>query len=294
MKQNVFSLCLSQQGGYFSMGEINSTFHLDNEIQYIPLQSSSYYAVKINTITIDSDIINVGVNTNTIIDSGTTIAYFPGSISNRMDENIRKACKDKDCGTFTHLSDLGECMSFRNTEHMEQAIKLLPNITFEFANGVKYIWEPKDYVFNNSITNKQQYQLCVGYNQGSGGKVNLGSTWMHNREIIFDKENNRIGFVRSNCNGEESSSKKDDEQEEKKNDKNMNEESDRNICNNPADNKTLLIYCLITAIMIIIIIFLSIALYRIRRGKNCLCIKIMQSTPLPIQFDRVIEESAQL
>lgn len=229
------------------------------------------------------------MNTNTIIDSGTTIAYFPSSISNKMDENIRKVCQDKNCGTFTHLPDLGECITFQNIEQMDQTIKLLPNIIFDFANGVKYIWEPNDYVFNNTIVNKKQYQICFGYNQGYGGKINLGSTWMHNKDIIFDKENKRIGFVKANCNGALITSQKDILNEEKNNTY-LNERNGNDFTN----NISFIIYCLITAFMIITIIFLSIALYRIRKGKNCLCIKIINPTPQHIQFDRVIEESTHI
>ena len=45
IKDKIFSLCLSQDGGYFSLGEIDNKFHLNNEIKYINISKPSYYYI---------------------------------------------------------------------------------------------------------------------------------------------------------------------------------------------------------------------------------------------------------
>ena len=79
ISKNLFSICLAENDGYFSIGEIDTTFH-EEEIKYTPYsRGESYFYININKIkrgdkTIDTKKYKV------FIDSGTTITYFPKEI----------------------------------------------------------------------------------------------------------------------------------------------------------------------------------------------------------------------
>ena len=72
----------------------------------------------------------------------------------------------------------------------------MPNITFKLE-GFDFIWEPRNYYFNNSYNDI--YEFCLGFSS-SGSKFTFGSTWMRGYDIIFDRDKLRLGFAKANCN----------------------------------------------------------------------------------------------
>ena len=66
-----------------------------------------------------------------------------------------------------------------------------------YLNGYDFQWKSKNYVFNISEPNKPG--ACMGMNRAYGTKITLGSIWMIGHDIIFDLDNNLLGFAEAEC-----------------------------------------------------------------------------------------------
>ena len=201
---NIFSLCFAQNGGFFSIGEISDKSHLNN-ITYIKIPNESFYKVNLKFIQIGEKIIEVNgekqyIKYNSIIDSGTTISYFPKFFFEQVNQFVKEYCNETqrgNCGKIRYDSELGNCFSFNNNNELEFVLdNIMPNITFKLE-GFDFIWEPRNYYFNNSYNDI--YEFCLGFSS-SGSKFTFGSTWMRGYDIIFDRDKLRLGFAKANCN----------------------------------------------------------------------------------------------
>ena len=297
IKENIFSLCLAQVGGYFSIGEINTTYHKE-KISYFNMEKNSFfYSLNVNNIFVNNKKLEK-FKTNKfsfIIDSGTTISYFPDEIFNEIVNNVKVICNSfedkKGCGKYQYDKDFGPCFSFENTIKLENAIyHFWPNISFIF-NDYIYKWTPDEYVFND--TNKDKVRGCMGFNLGGGRRFTLGSTWMIGHEIIFDRKNNKIGIAEANC--------------DKNNNKSMNYIGIENgytdeMIDNNYKNVSLLdyffsenmlnFYIIVTIILLLIIIYLVIVLINFKRRKPnawCWFMEMYENNErndfLPIRYD---------
>ena len=226
IKKHIFSLCFALDGGFFSIGEIQYKSHL-NDIHYLDLANDSFYKINLKYIQINDKVFEVnGEESNfqkytSFIDSGTTISYFPRNFFDEINKLFQELCEDNKCGKYSIDQEFGSCFTFNNKTHMDYVLdNILPNITFKF-NDFDYIWEPRDYYFDNSYNNV--IQLCLGFSYG--GKFTLGSTWMRNHDIIFDRENLKVGFAKANCSYINNNSRNDEKIYN--NNSNINNEKER-------------------------------------------------------------------
>ena len=205
IKRNVFSLCYAQLGGVFTIGEINNKIHKEN-ITYLPMitDREKYFGLDIHSIYVNNiKVKNFSRGVNSIfIDSGTTISYFPSSLSeeilNIMTEECKKFDKPNACGKYEFHSDYGYCYYFNSTDDLDYAIKnYWPTIHFKLEN-YDYKWTPERYVFNDTV-NKTKTGACMGFNKVSSQKITLGASWIIGHDIIFDRENKLLGFAEADC-----------------------------------------------------------------------------------------------
>ena len=222
-----------------------------------------YYIINVTSITINNKSINV--LKKAIIDSGTTYTYFPSEITNYLIKIIRQICNKK-CGKFERKREFGGCFYFRNNEEMLYAINnIFPNITFSINNEINYIWTPQNYYYNFSLIENNSF--CLGFSTDYENFI-LGSTWMKGYDIIFDREDNKIGFVVSNCNFYNNNG-----EEENVIDNNYDNENiiDKNICDNFPNS--IFIYLFVCGILVAILIMFFLGICFLRRGSNFLWIK---------------------
>ena len=200
IKRNLFTLCLGYEGGLFSIGEILNDIHLNNNISYFNLPSNRFYVIEILSIDIDKFSVKVNNENNiyyySIVDSGTTISYFPSKFANESFKIVKAICnRDENkgkCGENSYDKHLGECFKFKNEDDMNYALdNIFPNFTFNFANNISFIWEPRNYYFHNSKTS-----FCLGFVGENSQKFTLGTTFMRGYDFIFDTENSKLGFVK--------------------------------------------------------------------------------------------------
>ena len=273
LKSDIFGLCLAQMGGYFSMGEINTTYHKE-KVTYIKMERSSlFYSIEMKNIYISDKKLNSYKKSKyqIIIDSGTTISYFPKEVFNEIVEVVNTICnsyKNKNaCGKYEYDKDLGSCFIFENSEHLEKGVfNYWPNFSFILDNEYNYKWTSKQYFFND--TNKKRFRACMGFNH-QAWRFTMGSTWMIGHDIIFDIRNKKIGFAEANC------------------DKNINNETMdefgvengydfkgyENIGKNKfvdffLNEKMLGVYIIITFVLFFVIIYLIFVLINLKKRKR--------------------------
>ena len=197
ISKNLFTICLGQKDGYFSIGEIDKTYH-KTKIEYVPLiAGENNFYININKIKVGKTVINN--NYRGFVDSGTTISYFPNEIYNSIINEFKSECKKygKKCGDFRDVSGLGYCGFFETIQDKIIAInEYWPNITFYFE-GHNYILTGNDYYYDY---NENNIGACLGFEGERTMKITLGGTFMHNHDVIFDKGNQKIGFAVADCN----------------------------------------------------------------------------------------------
>ena len=196
ISKNIFSICFGQDDGYFSIGEIDTTYHKSN-IEYVPLINNRHnrhnYYINLTKIQIGDEIINNDYEVS--LNSGTTLTSFPYSIYNSIINKFNIFCEKKECGNFKNRTYFGYCGVFISNEEKEKAInEYWPNITLHFEE-VKYVLTPKDYYFEVS----DKY-ACLGFEGDKSNRITFGNTFMHGHDIIFDRGNKRIGFAVADCN----------------------------------------------------------------------------------------------
>jgi cell division protein FtsL len=199
IKKEIFSICLGQKDGYFSVGDIDTAYHKNN-VTFVPLiWGHTNFFIKLFDMQVGDNIISTG-NYNIFVDSGTTISYFPKEIFNDMINYFNKYCEKSEnkCGKFENVKNIGYCMMFKSPE--ERYISLnnyWPNITL-FLEGYNYTLTPNDYYFE--YNDKEKVGACLGFEGESCSKITIGGTFMHGHDIIFDKENQMMGFAEADCN----------------------------------------------------------------------------------------------
>ena len=274
LDSSIFGLCLAQKGGYFSIGEIDTTFHKE-KISYIKMERSSmFYAIGMQEIYVGDKKIKSFKKSKyqVIIDSGTTISYFPKEVFNEIVEVTNNICNSytnkNACGKYDYDKDLGPCFIFDDIEKLENGVfNYWPNFTFILNNKYNFHWIPKNYYFND--TSKKKARACMGFNHQSW-KFTMGSTWMIGHDIIFDIKNQKIGFAQANCDKNNDNRSIDDMGiEDGYKFKNTDNTRNRNIFFDFFVNENMLgFYIFVTIILFFAIIYLVSVLINIKKRKK--------------------------
>jgi hypothetical protein len=197
----MFSLCFSLRGGYMSLGEIDKTYHKSKKIEFVPLlKSNIFYLIKVNGIMVGNNKNTVNSKTIASIDTGNTISYFPPFIYKSLIKEFSQYCKKKggSCGNFQFDSELGYCASLKDRESLFKAIsEYWPNITLQLDKDTEYIWKPINYYYYYFQTNTRK--ACLGFNSHKSQNIILGTNFVHGYDVIFDRANQRLGFVQADC-----------------------------------------------------------------------------------------------
>lgn len=197
--QNLFTLCLAKNGGYFSIGDIETKYHICSKIQFIEyILYEDKYELETEGIIIDN--IEIKTKYNSLIHSGSTISYFPEEVFHNISIALFSICSQlgEKCGELKRIEGYGICSDFKTLDNYTNAISyIFPNIKINFKN-YEFIWEPKNYLINFNFKNK--IRICFGMDTEKNlSKIILGTNFMHGYDIIFDKDNSKIGFCEANC-----------------------------------------------------------------------------------------------
>ena len=198
--ENKFSLCFGLYGGYMSLGEIETTYHKKNYIDYVPLlESQNYdYLININGLALSNEKKFISGNHIACIESAKTKTYFPQYMYKSIIKEFDDYCSKSNgaCGKFDYY-DEGYCSKYPNRSSLFRSVyRRWPNITL-YLDDEEYFWTPLHYYYYSF--NNLEYKACLGFDGHKSEGIILGANFFHGHDIIFDRKNKRLGFVPSDC-----------------------------------------------------------------------------------------------
>jgi hypothetical protein len=159
----MFSLCLSNNGGYFSVGDYNTSYHNKNSsIVYVKMKGDNFYEINFKNILIGNSSFDVN-STIFIIDSGTSLTYFPSFLFTNILHSIMRDCsKNNNCYAtqITIRNDI--CFLPIQGSSKKDFYRSFSDILFvNEKSNFTYKWRPRDYIV--VMVKKGQKYLCLGF-----------------------------------------------------------------------------------------------------------------------------------
>ncbi|KAK4801109.1 hypothetical protein SAY86_021596 [Trapa natans] len=192
----VFSHCLkgdANGGGLMVLGEI-----LDPSIVYSPLvPSQPHYNLYLQSIAlngqllpIDPQVFSSSNNRETIIDSGTTLAYL---VEEALDPLIRSI-------TAIVLQYVTPIISKGMNCYLVSASvsDIFPTMSFNFAGGASMVLKPDEYLLHLGFTQGASL-WCLGFDKAKGGVMILGDLVLKDKIFVYDLSRQRIGWAPYDC-----------------------------------------------------------------------------------------------
>lgn len=193
----VFSHCLkgdSSGGGIMVLGQI-----VEPNIVYTALvPSQPHYNLNLQSISvsgrqldIDSSVFATTANTGTIVDSGTTLAYFPEAVYDVFVSAITGSISQS---VRTVISKGNQCYLITSSVN-----EVFPQVSLNFVDGATMVLNPQDYLLQqNSIGGAAVW--CIGIMKISGqGITILGDLFLKDKIFVYDLANQRIGWANYDC-----------------------------------------------------------------------------------------------
>ena len=215
IKRNLFSLCFGPRGGYMSLGEIEIKHHYDRIINYVPfVESDTYYQIKVECLSLKSKdnihtINSINNNTDYIktdaiaqINTGYNVTYLPEAIYIQLILQFNNYCERKGgCGApFKEYPELGYCTTFPDRESLFNSIyRGWPEIIVTLEKNLTYTWKPFNYYAYHHLNQSEERYACLGFAKHNSPNIILGTNFIHGYDIIFDREEKKLGFVKSEC-----------------------------------------------------------------------------------------------
>ncbi|KAJ7973640.1 Aspartic proteinase-like protein 2 [Quillaja saponaria] len=195
--KKIFSHCLDNVngGGIFSIGEVvqprvNTTALVPNQAHYNVIMKA--IEVDGDVLELPTDIFESGDGKGTIIDSGTTLAYFPDLVYEPL---MTKILGQQPGLKLQTVQDQFTC--FQYTGNVDDGFS---TVKFHFEDSLSLMVYPHDYLFQI-----REDVWCVGWQksgmQSKGGSAMtiLGDLVLSNKLVLYDLDNQVIGWTEYNC-----------------------------------------------------------------------------------------------
>jgi len=193
---------LAEWGGLLTVGGYNQQHHLQPDgsgIQWMPMRASGYYFVTPKMLLLGDLTVaaSPGEFGETIVDTGTTLTYFPLVVYNTILTDLTTYCSSHGCGaeqdpdTATEVPN--QCWTLKDPA---AGPALFPKlfITFGDDGETKVEWDAASYL------NKRMDGLwCYAFKGHSIVKTILGISWVKSQDAIFDIQNSRFGLAKAKC-----------------------------------------------------------------------------------------------
>lgn len=240
ISNNIFSICLSKKGGFLIFGQIKDDSYF-NDINYINLSSSSLssilYKLKINNIEIKQE--KSLEESVSYIDSTNNYSFFTKNIYNFIFQALKK---ENTFDEFNYDDLYGYCKIIKEENEKDKIYELFPTIIISFDN-YRFEWDPSNYIIESKIEEINFIKICLGFKELSDNndEIILGTNFMKGNHIIFDKNNQKIAFLKSDCDKLMPTSNENKENNNIDNNNNLTEilDQEENI-NNSIINETIL------------------------------------------------------
>jgi hypothetical protein len=165
-----------------------------NEFYYIDLEGVSIAGKRLtlpsNLSTVDSD-----GNGGIIIDSGASFTIFPEAIYKQIVDNVASQIAYRRARDVEANSGFGLCYNVSGVKNIQ-----LPGFAFHFKGGSDMILPHE-----NSFVSYSSDTFCLAMLETSfldvsvGPAVLIGNYQQQNFYMVYDRENNRLGFTHQTC-----------------------------------------------------------------------------------------------
>lgn len=94
----------------------------------------------------------------TVIDSGTTLTYFPKALNSDIFKKLSAYCKEKDCKSNYYNG----CFSLKSGVTKQALEESLPSIAFNLGENnetAEMIWTPNNYLI---VDDYDKNKFCIG------------------------------------------------------------------------------------------------------------------------------------
>ena len=190
---DVFSLCLGDDVGAMVLGgQIRR--RLEKSLQWIKYDpGDSSFKVDLLDISFMGERLNIrrALYRDTIVDSGTGFTYVPPEAYRVLSDRFRTRCPWGSCQERVvrgrGKSDI--CYMLDDAEVGQMGV-----MTLHFANGVALDLSPRQYTHEDTAG-----VHCFTLRDNDTPGVALGSSVMRGHEVIFDRANRRLAFVKADC-----------------------------------------------------------------------------------------------
>jgi len=177
----IFSMCLSPQGGLFTVGGYNTS--LASAVTWIPMRAQRFYSIELKAMSLEGAELRGGFG-HTFVDSGTTYTYFPDQLFRRLRDMVTDYCQNR----------CGQAVGSTCWQVTGGSLNNFPKFTFSFSTGT-VSWPATSYLFQ-----KHGDLHCLGFqSNGAVHETVLGATFMMNQLVVFDIQSFRLGLTQSQC-----------------------------------------------------------------------------------------------
>ncbi|XP_052189398.1 aspartic proteinase 36-like [Diospyros lotus] len=195
--KKMFAHCLdgTNGGGIFAIGQL-----VQPKLKSTPIvPNQAHYNVVLKALKVGHEVVQLptgflglDVGRSMVIDSGTTLAYLEDDLYNPLMKKILDAQPDLKLHTVEQ-----QFTCFQFTGNVDDSF---PAVTLSFDNSLSMTVYPREYLFriNDDV-------WCVGWQSGGmqskdGKELNLlGDMVLSNKLVLYDLENQTIGWTEYNC-----------------------------------------------------------------------------------------------
>ncbi|KAG7560291.1 Xylanase inhibitor C-terminal [Arabidopsis thaliana x Arabidopsis arenosa] len=163
---------------------------------------SPYYNIDLTGIRVDGKQLSLNSRVfdgehGAVLDSGTTYAYLPDAAFAAFEEAVMREVsplKQID-GPDPNFKDT--CFLVAASNDVSELSKIFPSVEMIFKSGQSWLLSPENYMFRHS---KVHGAYCLGvFPNGKDHTTLLGGIVVRNTLVVYDRENSKVGFWRTNC-----------------------------------------------------------------------------------------------
>ncbi|CAN7060131.1 unnamed protein product [Brassica oleracea var. botrytis] len=132
-----------------------------------------------------------------VLDSGTTYAYLPDAAFSAFEEALMREASPlkKIDGPDPNFKDT--CFHVAPSNDASGLSTIFPSVEMVFKSGQSWLLSPENYLFRHS---KVHGAYCLGvFPNGKDHTTLLGGIVVRNTLVVYDRENSKVGFWRTNC-----------------------------------------------------------------------------------------------
>jgi|EP00505_MAST-04D_sp_SCG-Rhode-Island_P004232 hypothetical protein len=206
LPEDIFSICLGIEGGEFVVGGYNSKLSLFPDVPepaWVPqVSKDNFYRVKVQKVSVAGQ--TYVLNANAVLDSGTTYTFVPERLHMHLVQMFNTFCgKGHTTGDICrgirndHVDkDAVACYSIADSENITAAMHTFPAIEFSLTSETNVRMLPYQYFFPSGGGTQ-----CIGLY--ADPDFILGMNFFQYNNVVFDKANNRVGFIPARCSNKD-------------------------------------------------------------------------------------------